>query len=502
MIKNYLYGQESSNKIDRNGFLSNYPIARFNFLNCRILFLLSFFLTSESFPQEKTIYNSINPPAGYVRETFPEGSYSNWIQHLPIKENNIIFEYRGYTISRDYFYSVFGVVDMPLLFHSDLEQCADYCMRFWAEYHKDMNRLDSLYLFDYSGNKKRFKDSEKTYLSFLKWAFSCSNSYSLKRGCKKVSRYELIAGDMIVQNEGGGIGHASVILDVCKSQEGKKLYLIGYSFMPAQEFHIEKAASTRGTEGWFTIQGYFEYLSAYLPLGEPVLMRFESSFSIEQSSRIIDKWDYFEKAVRDQKILKDSAKKVFPSLYEKLKQYADKFKFDTLTSPWTFPVNGYGIESVGKGGFKPDIYYGGSSIKGYNFYDGNKHGGHPAYDLFILDKNQDCLDDSSGKPVNIIAPVDLMILSVFKDWVKGSGIRGGNYVWALNPLEDQIFYFAHLDSILVKGGDFCKEGTSIGTVGRSGKNAWVKRCPTHLHMMVLKIDGTELTPVDYLHLLE
>lgn len=465
---------------------------------------LIFFLVLNlgSIAQEKTIRNSIDTPNGYVRIKFPEGSYSNWIQNLPLKENPMILDYRGYTLSRDCFYSIFAVVDMPLLFNSDLEQCADYCMRFWAEYHKDMNRLDSLYLFDYSGNKKRFTDSGKTYSGFLKWAFSYSNSHSLKRGCEKVSRDELIPGDMIVQNEGGGIGHASVILDVCKSGEGKKLYLIGYSFMPAQEFHIGKAASTKGIEGWFTIEGYFEYLEAYLPLGKPTLRRFKPSFSIEESSSVIEKWDVFEKAVRDQTISKDSAKKVFTSLYEELKKYSDKYKFDTLTSSWAFPVDGYGIDAIGKGGFKPDIYYGGSPIKGYDFYDGNKHGGHPAYDIFILDKNQDCLDDNSKKPVNIVAPVDLMILSVFKDWVKGSGIRGGNYVWALDPIEDQIFYFAHLDSIFVKGGDFCKKGVPIGTMGRSGKNAWVKRCPTHLHLMVLKIDGSELIPFDYLHLLK
>jgi hypothetical protein len=245
-----------------------------NLLNYRVLILTLLFLNLDFFAQEKTIRNSIEAPEGYFRVEFPEKSYSNWIQNLPLKENNIILDYRGNIISPNCFYSVFAVVDMPLLFNSDLEQCADYCMRFWAEYHKDMNRLDSLYLFDYSGNKKKFASSGKTYTNFLKWAFASSNSYSLKMGCKKVSRDELIPGDMIVQNEKGGIGHASVILDVCKSKEGEKLYLIGYSFMPAQEFHIEKAGSTRGTGGWFTLRKYFEYLEAYLPLGKPTLRRF------------------------------------------------------------------------------------------------------------------------------------------------------------------------------------------------------------------------------------
>lgn len=250
-------------------------LVKFNCLDYSIVILTFLFLNLNLFSQKKTIRNSINTPAGYVRIKFPEGSYSNWIQNLPLKENNTILDYRGFTLGSDCFYSILGVADMPLLFNSDLEQCADYCLRFWAEYHKDINRLDSLYLFDYTGNKKKFAGRGKTYTGFLNWAFSYSNSYSLKRGCEKVSENELIPGDMIVQNESGGIGHASVILDVCKSEEGKRLYLIGYSFMPAQEFHIEKAASLRGTEGWFTIEGYFDYLSDYIPLGDPTLRRFE-----------------------------------------------------------------------------------------------------------------------------------------------------------------------------------------------------------------------------------
>lgn len=227
-----------------------------------------------AFGEGKTIINSIEVPDGYIREKFPAGSYNNWIQNLPLKECTVILDYTGKRLDTYSFYNIFAVVDMPLLFNADLEQCADYCMRFWAEYHKEMDKLDSLYLFDYSGNKKRFSGSGKTYIEFLRQAFAYSNSYSLKMGCKELEIEDLKPGDMIVQNKGGGIGHVSLILDVCASEQGEKLYLIGYSFMPAQEFHIEKADDSRGIEGWFTIEGYFGYLSEVLPFGEPVLRRF------------------------------------------------------------------------------------------------------------------------------------------------------------------------------------------------------------------------------------
>src|SRR5512139_262865 len=146
-------------------------------------------------------------------------------------------------------------------------------------------------------------------------------------------------------------------------------------------------------------------------------------------------WNHFERAVRDQTIRKADAGKQFPALHQSLKELCRKYSFEKRLS-WQFPVQGYGAGDVGAGGFKPDIRYGSSPIKGYDFYDGNRHGGHPAYDIFIRDRNQDTLDDKTRKPVSVLAPVDLLILSANGHWEPGTKIRGGCYVWALDPLQD------------------------------------------------------------------
>ena len=217
------------------------------------------------------------------------------------------------------------------------------------------------------------------------------------------------------------------------------------------------------------------------------------------SAGTIDDWDQFEKQVRDQAIVKASAKKIFPALYEKLLEYCLKDSFASV-APWVFPVQGYGIHDAGKGGFKPNIYYGGSGIKGYDFFDGNRHGGHPAYDIFIRDKNRDCKDDWTGKPVDIVAPVDMLVLSINTSCEEGSAIRGGRYVWALVPHKNMLLYFAHLDSIVAAAGAVVRAGGKIGTVGRSDKNAAVVQSPTHLHMMVLKVEQERIRPMDFLPL--
>lgn len=237
------------------------------------LILFSLIIPINSFAQ-KSVKTIFNPPKGYTICNYDKGSYADFVQSLPIKEDKNIKAASGSNISNS-LYNIWGVVDMPLLFKSDIEQCADYSMRIWAEYHKQSNKLNALYLFDYSGNRVYFNKQKKDYKSFLQHAFAYSNSSSIKRGCKTVPQTELQPGDMFVQNETGGIGHVSVIVNVCKDQKGNKLYLIGYSFMPAQEFHIEKAQAGYGIEGWFTLDGYNKYLDENLPFGKAVYKRFE-----------------------------------------------------------------------------------------------------------------------------------------------------------------------------------------------------------------------------------
>ena len=165
------------------------------------------------------------------------------------------------------------MLDFPLLFDQDLEQCADFAMRLWAEYHAATGQHTKLYLFNYDGSKKKLK-SAGDYLKFLRLAMAYSNSHSIKKGAKKVAPADLRAGDMFVQNNNGGIGHVSVIVDVAKSKTAGKpdLYQVGFSFMPAQEFHIEKADTNNG---WFTREGFEQLLEQRLgSLGEPVLRRF------------------------------------------------------------------------------------------------------------------------------------------------------------------------------------------------------------------------------------
>ena len=218
----------------------------------------------------------IKPPAGFKRLTAADNSYIKFLRNLPLKGDQKIAMWDG-TFLHEYTYSMHAVVDLPLLFNENLEQCADFSMRLWAEYLKSIDSLDKLSLYDFYGNKKPYSSSGKTFKEYLRWHMKYSNSYSIKLGAKNVNRLvDLQVGDMVVQNDSEvSIGHVSVIVDEAVNELGLKAYLVGYSYMPAQQFHIEKASDDYGIKGWFVEGGYYRYAKDRFGLfGEPVIKRF------------------------------------------------------------------------------------------------------------------------------------------------------------------------------------------------------------------------------------
>lgn len=220
--------------------------------------------------------SDIAVPDGFARTNTAKNSYASYLRSLPIKTDQRVQLWNGDYLPKST-YEQIAVVDLPLLFEKDLEQCADFSMRFWAEYLRKIDALDILSLYDFYGNKRPFSKSGKSFRNYLYWHMSYSNSYSLKLGANKVSLVsELRAGDMFVQNDSEeGIGHVSVVVDEAQNSFGHKVYLVGYSYMPAQQFHIEKADEEHGLSGWFTADGYRRYAEEIFgAFGVPVMMRF------------------------------------------------------------------------------------------------------------------------------------------------------------------------------------------------------------------------------------
>ena len=189
-------------------------------------------------------------------------------------------------------------------------------------------------------------------------------------------------------------------------------------------------------------------------------------------------WHLLYIKIRDRLITKEEALSKLKELEALLKDFYLKGSEKELDDRLCFPLKGYSFHFIGgKGGS-------GYQPQGYDFFDGNDHRGHPGHDIFIRDKNQDGLDDMTGKPVEVISASPGIVISVNLDWEPSSPLRGGNYIWIYEPIKSRYYYYAHLNEIFVRVGQIVSKGDRLGTIGRTGVKAYLKQSPTHLHFVV------------------
>lgn len=199
-------------------------------------------------------------------------------------------------------------------------------------------------------------------------------------------------------------------------------------------------------------------------------------------------WQAWERAVRDGCLQRGEGRSLLEAWGKRLVETCPDSGFGRNVC---FPLPGYGLRDVGGragDGYRPS---------GYEFLDGNRHGGHPAHDIFIRDRNRDALEDGTRRPADVVALADGAVFSTFREWGEGGEvreIRGGNYLWLYHPALRVFSYYAHLQEIIVGVGEKVGCGQKLATLGRTGKNACRTGSPTHLHLMVLRAQG--MMPVD------
>ena len=223
--------------------------------------------------------------------------------------------------------------------------------------------------------------------------------------------------------------------------------------------------------------------------GSSLLAELSSSSSPLYSASL--QFNALNSRIRDNRISRSAARGELVRLLADIRnEYYRSGGIDYPASDWVFPLQGYDVRAVGGGrrhGYVP---------RGYDFYSGNRHGGHPSYDIFIRDHNHDSYDDRSGTAVPVLSITGGVVVALEREWERGSRLRGGRYIWVYDPANDLLVYYAHHSDISVTLGDIVKPGEVLGTVGRSGWNAAKKRSPTHLHLTVLHVTGGQVTPLN------
>lgn len=202
-------------------------------------------------------------------------------------------------------------------------------------------------------------------------------------------------------------------------------------------------------------------------------------------------WYAIMKQVRDKKLNRKQSVDSMRNFMEDLSLFMIKNNPKVYKkSQWVFPVKGYTSSAIG--GTNGSGYV----VADFDFFDGST-GGHPAHDIFISDKNQDCLDDYTNKPVKILSMSGGIVVETRKNWSSQMmDIKGGNIVYVYDNLTDGLFYYAHMDKVYVSVGDFVYPGLELGTMGRTGKNAFPSRSPTHLHLMYVKNYDGDIKPLN------
>lgn len=222
----------------------------------------------------------------------------------------------------------------------------------------------------------------------------------------------------------------------------------------------------------------FAYWLNFSPVGKPLAQSPPQRFR----ELLVD--------IRTMAISPYDAEKRFQAIMRELhRNYPPAFT-DSAQVKIVFPLLGKNYRSVGGNGQ-------GFRGNGFDLFDHTVSGSHPAHDIFIYDRNHDCIEDTSGEYIGVVAVSGGVVIANEMDWHEGMDFRGGNYVWLYDFQTGGLWYYAHLREVYVYPGQLVKAGDKIGEVGRSGFNAIANRSDTHLHLMHLAMNDENLPrPMD------
>jgi len=225
-------------------------------------------------PQRAVLY--VPPPAGYRRIPVAEGSFGEWLRHLPLRPVGTPVRLHNGTLKGSQG-SHHAVLDIDTG-SRDLQQCADAIIRLRAEYLYATGRTNAIH-FNFTsgdlaafarwaagerpritGNKVTWRkdaapdDGYANFRAYLDTVFTYAGTASLQKELiARDTLAEVQPGDVFI--DGGFPGHAVLVLDVARHEEtGELLVLLAQSYMPAQDIHILRNLVRTDLSPWFPLQ--------------------------------------------------------------------------------------------------------------------------------------------------------------------------------------------------------------------------------------------------------
>ena len=250
-------------------------------ITCFSLFAAASSAESESYlwlgerEPQATIATEIPPPEEYERVEVTAESFPYWLRHLPLKQKGTpVYLYDGR--KKDNQEAHFAVVDIDTGTRN-LQQCADAVIRLRAEYLYARGFYSAIHFNFTSGDEASFTkwaagyrpkvngntvqwvkkaDEDSSYTNFRRYlttVFIYAGTYSLSKELKpRRDIHDMSIGDVFI--EPGFPGHAVIVVDMAEDkQNGKKVFLLAQSFMPAQDIHVLKNPNNAGLSPWYEL---------------------------------------------------------------------------------------------------------------------------------------------------------------------------------------------------------------------------------------------------------
>lgn len=208
----------------------------------------------------KSLRERIVPPSGFERTKAEKNSLTTFLREYPLKKaGKPVLLYNGEEKGNQNAHV--AVFKLPLE-KEDLQQCADSVMRVYAEYFWKTGQKERISFRFVDGFQAKYSkwrsgyriragesqsswitggardDSYENFKKYLRMVFAYASTLSLEQESKKIKLSEVETGDIFLN--AGSPGHVVMVVDVCSTLDGKKAFLLGQGFMPAQEFHLLK----------------------------------------------------------------------------------------------------------------------------------------------------------------------------------------------------------------------------------------------------------------------
>lgn len=231
----------------------------------RLLLLLAAYPWLTAPDPAHSVERRIPPPSGFAR--VKAAPFGEWLRGLPLRPGRpqvLLFDGRPKRNQEAHF----AVVDMDTG-KQDLQQCADCVIRLRAEYLWERREPIA---FDFTsgdraewarwaegwrpvvrGSRVTWKKGGRggrdyaTFQRYLRTVYTYAGTLSLARETEGASG-AVEPGDMFIR--GGSPGHVVLVLDVAECC-GRRVFLLGQGYSPAQDFHVLRNPSDARLSPWY-----------------------------------------------------------------------------------------------------------------------------------------------------------------------------------------------------------------------------------------------------------